>query len=423
MEFFTQLFASDLMPHGYCLLWRPEIVWLHVVSDALIALAYYSIPITLACFVRRRRDLPFPWMFLFFAGFIFACGTTHLMAIWTMWEGAYWLEGAVKALTAIVSLGAAALLVPLTPKALALRSPKELEELNVALEREIAERRRAEQELTATLARLEQRVAERTAELASRNAELEQFSYVASHDLQEPLRTVSGYVQLLSKRYQGQLDAQAHEFIGYSIDGVKRMQGLIDALLAYSRLDRKGRELEPVDAESCVRDALANLRRSIEENQAAITCSPMPRVQGNRAQLVQLFQNLVGNAIRYRGERKPEIKLTVRVEGRECVFSVEDNGVGIEQRTSRVSLSPSSVCMGMACTKGRGSASLCARRSWSGTKAVFGSSQSLARARFFALPCPRPNEGRAGRTPVLVSGWRNPHRKRALHPSVRTCRV
>src|SRR5579859_873366 len=144
-EFFTTLFSSDgFMPHGHCYLWRPGVLWLHIVSDAAIALAYYSIPITLLWFIRQRRDIPFNWMFLCFAVFIIACGTTHLMEIWVIWHPTYWLSGSIKLLTALASVPTAILLVKLLPQALALPSPAVLRAANAELAREIAERKRAE---------------------------------------------------------------------------------------------------------------------------------------------------------------------------------------------------------------------------------------------------------------------------------------
>src|SRR5579862_1173978 len=144
-DFVKGLFSSDFMPHGYCYLWRPGLVWLHVISDGLIASSYYIIPAVLVYFVRKRRTVPFNWMFMMFALFIFGCGTTHLMEIWTVWHGNYWLAGVVKLITAGASIATAALLVPLVPRALALPTTRELGETNRALQDQIAERLRAEQ--------------------------------------------------------------------------------------------------------------------------------------------------------------------------------------------------------------------------------------------------------------------------------------
>jgi hypothetical protein len=125
MDFLHALFSGgEFMPHGYCYLWKPGMVWLHAVSDSMIALAYFSISITLVYFVRKRRDLPFDWMFVCFGAFILACGATHAMEVWTLWHADYWLSGAVKAITAAVSVPTAILLVRLVPRALALPSPE-----------------------------------------------------------------------------------------------------------------------------------------------------------------------------------------------------------------------------------------------------------------------------------------------------------
>ena len=148
LEFGKSLFGyKQFIPHGHCYLWKPELVGFHIVSDSLIALSYYSIPITLLYFVRKRQDLPFNWIFILFATFIVTCGTTHLMEIWTLWYPTYWLSGCLKAITAIVSLYTACELIPLIPKALALPSSAQLEAANRELEREISERKQAELEL------------------------------------------------------------------------------------------------------------------------------------------------------------------------------------------------------------------------------------------------------------------------------------
>src|SRR6202041_2691051 len=157
MQFLRTLFsANDFMPHGFCYSWYAGLVWLHVIPDSLIALSYFSIPITLVHFIRKRRDLPFNWMFVAFGVFILACGATHAMEVWTLWHATYWLSGAVKVVTAIASITTAVLLVKLVPQALTLPSPEELR-------REIAERSRAQAELAQAKDNLKKRVAKQTA--------------------------------------------------------------------------------------------------------------------------------------------------------------------------------------------------------------------------------------------------------------------
>jgi PAS domain S-box-containing protein len=156
LEVLKHLFASGgFIPHGHCFLWKPALVWLHVMSDSLIAIAYYSIPITLVYFVHKRDDLPFNWIFLLFGAFIVACGTSHVMEIWTLWHPTYWLSGFIKVITALISLYTALALVPLVPLALALPSPSQLEKANLELESEIRERKRTEVrlELQSTIVR------------------------------------------------------------------------------------------------------------------------------------------------------------------------------------------------------------------------------------------------------------------------------
>lgn len=147
-------FSDNFMAHGYCFLWKPELVWLHGGSDFLIALAYYSIPLMLIYFVHRRQDVPFQGIFLLFSTFILSCGTAHLLEIWTLWHPDYWLSGSMKAFTAIVSLYTASELVPLIPKALTLPSPAQLEAANIALEKEIAEHKQTVKALKSSQQRL-----------------------------------------------------------------------------------------------------------------------------------------------------------------------------------------------------------------------------------------------------------------------------
>ncbi|MBD2196951.1 MULTISPECIES: hybrid sensor histidine kinase/response regulator [Calothrix] len=174
-ELWNILFSSEtFIPHGHCYLWKTDLVWLHILSDAVIAIAYYSIPATLFYFVNKRQDLPFHWVFLLFSGFIVACGTTHLMEIWTLWHPTYWLSGLIKALTATISLFTALQLVPLVPQALALPSPAQLEQANQQLQTQITERLKIEAELRKYQNHLEELVNIRTNEIVQTNQKLQQ---------------------------------------------------------------------------------------------------------------------------------------------------------------------------------------------------------------------------------------------------------
>jgi light-regulated signal transduction histidine kinase (bacteriophytochrome) len=167
-------------------------------------------------------------------------------------------------------------------------------------------------------------------ELARSNSDLQQFAYVASHDLQEPLRMVASYTQLLAKRYKGKLDEDADEFIAYAVNGANRMQALIQDLLAFSRVDTKGQVFEPTPVETLLGYALANLKGVIEESGAVVTHDPLPTVMGDDRQLLHLLQNLLSNAIKFKATEPPRVHLSAERRGREWVFSVRDNGIGID---------------------------------------------------------------------------------------------
>lgn len=188
--------------------------------------------------------------------------------------------------------------------------------------RDISARKRVEAQLLRTVE-----------DLHRSNEELEQFAYIASHDLQEPLRMVASYTQLLSKRYKGKLDADADEFIAYAVDGASRMQRLIQDLLAYSRVGTKGKELSETSSEAALDHALMNLGGAIDDSSALVTHDPLPAVLADEGQLVQLFQNLVGNAIKYQSPGVPRIHVSSVKQGpAKWMFSVKDNGLGIEPK-------------------------------------------------------------------------------------------
>ena len=195
-----------------------------------------------------------------------------------------------------------------------------------AAARDITDRREAEETL--------RRQAE---ELERSNRELEQFAYVASHDLQEPLRIITSYVQLLARRYQGRLDPDADEFIGFAVEGANQMKSLITDLLAYSRVGSRGRDLAPVEMEAVLARVLEQMQLALEESDGTVTHDPLPAVLGDEVQMMQLLQNLIGNALKFHGSKPPRIHVGARREEGHWLFFVRDNGIGIEpQHAERV---------------------------------------------------------------------------------------
>jgi len=195
---------------------------------------------------------------------------------------------------------------------------KALQEQNLLLQQEISNRQCAESALLKS-----------NQELARSNAELEQFAYVASHDLQAPLATIASYAQLLEKRYKDQLDSQASKFIGNIVHGCTRMQTLIDDLLEYSRVGRSQKPFQIIDCNHVIQQVIANLQGAIRNNQAVVTYTELPAVMGDISQLVQLFQNLVSNAIKYRQDESPTVYINAYKQENNWLFSVSDNGIGI----------------------------------------------------------------------------------------------
>jgi signal transduction histidine kinase len=197
---------------------------------------------------------------------------------------------------------------------------RELSTANQALQSEVSERARAEDEVKRAMQ-----------ELGRSNAELEAYAYVASHDLQEPLRAVAGTVQLLQARYQGKLDERADELISHAVAGITRMKALISDLLLYSRIGVRG-TVKPTDCGEVMKEVLSNLAASIGDSGAQVTCRALPIVVADPTQMTQLFQNLIGNAVKFRGDRHPEIQVEAERLGDEVKFAVRDNGIGIESQ-------------------------------------------------------------------------------------------
>jgi PAS domain S-box-containing protein len=198
----------------------------------------------------------------------------------------------------------------------------------LGISEDITERKHAQEKLA-----LQARELERQAqELARSNAELQQFASVASHDLQEPLRKVASYTQLLERRYKGKLDQDADEFIHYIVDGANRMRNLIQDLLAYARVGSQGGALVEADTNQLVDQAIANLDVAIKESGGTVTRADLPRVTVEKTQFVQLVQNLLSNAIKFRGQEPPRVHVAAEANGAEWTFSVEDNGIGLDMQ-------------------------------------------------------------------------------------------
>jgi len=197
--------------------------------------------------------------------------------------------------------------------------------LFTAIVRDITERKRSESDL-----------AKKVEELARSNRDLEQFAYVASHDLQEPLRMVAAYTQLLSERYRSQLDENGDKYIGYAVEGAQRMQALIQDLLNFSRIGRDGRKNVSTNGDAVLDDVLLNLQAAIKESGAEVTHDKLPSVVADRSQLAQLLQNLIGNAIKFRGKETPRICVSAEKLGADWVFAVRDNGIGIAAEHAEV---------------------------------------------------------------------------------------
>ncbi len=198
-----------------------------------------------------------------------------------------------------------------------------LRDLFGKLSNELAERKRAEGELQKVMKELERS-----------NTEFEQFAYVASHDLREPLRMVSSFMELLEKRAGNHLDADSKEYIHYAIDGAKRMQNLIDALLIYSRVGTQGRSFAPTDCDEVLSQTLENLQLKVNESGAEIVADPLPVVMADDVQLLQLFQNLISNAIKFQNDSQPKIRVGVKEERHLYEFSIMDNGIGIDPQNA-----------------------------------------------------------------------------------------
>lgn len=295
------------------------------------AVACIGMAVALAMLARRHRERGLSWLLAVISAFLVVLALGNVVAFTGMGAAHPWLPTTITAVGALLGVASAAGLWTALPAALRAIGPSALETINQRLEREIRERERADAEVRKANAALEARVAERTRELERSNRELEQFAYVASHDLREPLRMVTSYTDLLARRYRGKLDATADEFIAYALEGCQRMRQLIVDLLEYSRVDRQ-RMPQLVDTEEAFAVACHDLAVPIARTAALVTHDALPKIRCTPSQLVQLLENLLRNAMTYRSERPVRVHVGVTETDDEIVLSVKDNGIGFDMR-------------------------------------------------------------------------------------------
>jgi len=300
---------AQFLPHGVCLLWDQSLLLLHVISDSIIALAYYSIPIALIFFVRKRKDLAFSWIFVLFAIFIVACGTTHVLGIWMIWRPAYWLDGVVKALTAAVSLITAILLWPLIPKALALPSPNQL--------------RAAYQELEE-----QNRLVQRASRMKS------EFLANMSHELRTPLNGIIGFTELMHDGKVGPVSPNHKEYLGDVLTSAKHLLDLINDILDLSKVETGKLEFRPapVKLSKIVGEVRDVVRAIAVRKQIAIKLDLDAQVEEliiDSGKLKQVLYNYLANAVKFTSDRGTIVVRAGSEAGNRFRIEVEDNGIGI----------------------------------------------------------------------------------------------
>jgi signal transduction histidine kinase/ActR/RegA family two-component response regulator len=365
-SFFHDLFEV-YVPRRQCMYNDTSVVWLHVVSDTLIATAYFSIPIALLYFLRRRRDLQFSWIFAMFAAFILLCGTTHIFGVWAIWQPLYKIDGLVKLVTAIASMATAIYLWKLIPIAIALPSPAELRAANAHLEHEIGERKKAQEAQSLLQRELENRVGIRTRELAERNLALQaenaarlqverernellvsersarhdaeranrtkdEFLATLSHELRTPLNAMQGWSQIL--RREGVTQRELDQGLEVIERNARIQTELIEDLLDVSRVLSGGLRLDVkvVDLPQVVRASVESIAPTAAAKQVHVEMVLDPRatpVSGDPNRLQQIVWNLLSNSVKFTPEGGRVAVSLKRVDSH-AEIEISDTGVGIE---------------------------------------------------------------------------------------------
>ena len=361
IEFFRRLFVSDFMPHGTCYLWNPGVLWLNVIGDGLITISYYAIPLLLMAFFRRRRDISFRWVFVAFATFILACGTTHLMGIWTVWHGTYRLDGVIKAVTALASLTTAGLLVPLLPALVQLPSPtqlraaeEQLRRLNQELERRVGERtaelKRSAESLEKANHELVQEIERRKLleDQLLRSQKMEAVGRLAggiAHDFNNLLTVISGYNDMVLAEPEEPLKVRGYAQEVH--DAALRAATLVNQLLAFGR--RQVIKPQIIDLNDTIRGMERLLRRVIGED-VYLSTDLDPTLVATNADPAQIDQVIMNLAVNARDAMPNGGKLTITTAnvyvdeafaksltginpGAYVTVSVADTGLGMNKET------------------------------------------------------------------------------------------
>ncbi len=305
-DFFKGLFDSHLWPaRWHCGSWSDFHGWLYIVSDLMVWLAYFLMPVIILHFTRKKSGLKFHGVYLLFAAFILLCGTTHFLDALMFWVPVYRFNALIRLITGIVSMFTVYQLIKILPDAFSQRT-------NTELETEIARRIEAEQSL------------------ADANKGLETFAYIASHDLQEPLRKIKTYSSLLSDLNADNLDDKSKEYVDKIHQSSARMQKLIRDVLTLSETSNKI-ELKPMHVQGALERAKEDLEIVLLESGAVINYQEIPPIMGNEAYLSQLFMNLISNAIKF-STQSPFIHIKGERKGDTVLVHIADNGIGMEQK-------------------------------------------------------------------------------------------
>lgn len=428
--------AASFMPHGFCLLWRPDLVAMHAVSDTIIAISYFAIPALIYWYLNSRKDLDYPWVLHLFAAFILLCGTTHVIGLLTLWWPAYGLQGLVKAATAAVSAATALLLMPLIPKLMTMPTPAQLREKNRKLATAIIAQKRALNEFdslfefapdatlildsegkilranwqTTALFGIQQdaltamnvidilsradgdasstlldgltnpqsqqqfrdatgvrkdgtsfpmrisfgsiqhkgkpatilalrdttdwwkAAAERETlidQLGETNAALRDFTRIASHDMRSPLNVIEGMNSLMSEALDNNDDDEAKFLSSRIAKASSRLSALLETLRQYNLVQDGEAKFQVCSLKQIASEAIDSLGTEIARTGAGVTVDQLPEVDGDKPQLIQLLQNLIGNAIKYCDAETPQVSIAAKSSGDYWQVSVTDNGIGI----------------------------------------------------------------------------------------------